>query len=559
VRSADASTTTPPETARRRRPRLPILAAVAGVVLFGTLAIVCHAVADQNEQRLLQEQTDQAGAVLTTSIGQVQAPLQGAARAAAATDGDATVFERIATPLLSGTNPYSSVLLIDTAGSRVVDRLGSEPRVLADPSGLTSLVDAARRAPFVVVNLLGQDRTLGYAAGDAATTPRYVVYAERQLNPDPNVRRRNDEPFSQFEYALYLGDQERADDLLGSSVRNLPLAGRRATALIPYGDQQILLVTSPIGRLGGGLMADLWWIVLVAGAAVTLTTVVLLRRLQRTRQQALSLAEENARKHQEQRDIAETLQRGLLPERLDAPPGARLAARYWPADDASLIGGDFYDAFRIDDHRWGIVIGDVCGNGIEAAALTGLARHTIRTASRDGRSPADVLLAVHRAMTDHQPSTFASVCFIVYETTDLTGPPDGTLTVALGGHPQPLLVRDGRTTAIGRPGTVVGMVEPVIVDAAVGVQPGDLLVLYTDGVTDAPADQAVTMEELVDLVSTDDTDVDGLADAIGTRTRARRLSGSSDDTALLLIRFGDVAVEAPIRPHGLTADVATST
>jgi serine phosphatase RsbU (regulator of sigma subunit) len=94
--------------------------------------------------------------------------------------------------------------------------------------------------------------------------------------------------------------------------------------------------------------------------------------------------------------------------------------------------------------------------------------------------------------------------------------------------------------------------------AAVGVQPGDLLVLYTDGVTDAPADQAVTMEELVDLVSTDDTDVEGLADAIGARTRARRLSGSSDDTALLLIRFGDVAVEAP-RRHAPTADVASST
>jgi serine phosphatase RsbU (regulator of sigma subunit) len=104
------------------------------------------------------------------------------------------------------------------------------------------------------------------------------------------------------------------------------------------------------------------------------------------------------------------------------------------------------------------------------------------------------------------------------------------------------------------------MVEPVIVDAAVAVQPGDLLLLYTDGVTDAPADQAVPLEELVDLVSSDDTDVERLADAIGARARSRRLSGSSDDTALLLIRFGAVAVEAPILPRGpTTADVATPT
>ena len=84
-----------------------------------------------------------------------------------------------------------------------------------------------------------------------------------------------------------------------------------------------------------------------------------------------------------------------LPQHLDPPSGAAVAARYWPAGAANLIGGDFYDVFRIDDRRWGVTIGDVCGKWIAAATLTGLASHTIRASARQTTSPSEVLASLH--------------------------------------------------------------------------------------------------------------------------------------------------------------------
>lgn len=343
--------------------------------------------------------------------------------------------------------------------------------------------------------------------------------------------------FSDLDYAVYLGEDERRDALLGSSLADLPIDGRRATATAPFGDDQVLLVTTPMGSLGSGLLANLWWIVLLVGACVTTAAASLVRQLHRRRDRAVELANENEGLFRQQRDIAETLQFALLPQRLVGPPGSEVASRYWPAASAALIGGDLFDAFRIDENRWGIVIGDVCGHGTEAAALTGLVRHTLRGVARYSYSPAEVLGSVHEAFSEHQPNTFCTVCFITF-TADGTG--GGELVVALGGHPQPLIRRrNGAVEAIGVPGTVLGMVEPTLVDVGVNVAPGDTLMLYTDGLTDAPRDEAVPMSEIeAMLIDKGDIEVGALADSIRTLKRRRRPKGSSDDTAMLIIRFG---------------------
>jgi serine phosphatase RsbU (regulator of sigma subunit) len=539
----------------RRRPwwrRLPALVLLGGVVAFGALAVLCRELADQSEQHLLQEQTDQAGAVLAVSISQVQAPLGGVASTAAATAGDPATFAKIAAPLTTEAGGYRSVVLYRATSTEPIAVVGDQPR-LTGPA-VDRLLRSAGEHPFVVVDLLHPDRTLGYGVRDADPSG-YVVYGERQLSPNPNVRRRTDEPFSQVDYALYLGAREDPNALLGSSLQHLPITGRRATATIAFGDNHILLVTTPIGRLGSRLMSDLWWIVLLVGVTGTVAIAVLLHRLQRAQAEAVSLAADNARKHDEQRQIAETLQRGLLPERLDVPPGASLSARYWPANDATLVGGDFYDAFRIDDQRWGIVIGDVCGKGIEAAALTGLVRHTLRTASRTSDEPSAALHAVHAALRDHRPATFCTVCFAIYQTVDGSDgePVRQTLVVALGGHPMPMVARSGTVRPIGRSGTVLGMIEPTVHDVRMELLPGDTLVLFTDGLTDAPPSQGVTTDEIAELLHDDPSaDVDELADSIGDRARTRRPSGSSDDTAILVVRFGEPAAST----DGVRTDIA---
>jgi serine phosphatase RsbU (regulator of sigma subunit) len=551
---------TAPEGAGERRWRtvVPVAVGCVGVVLVGVLATLCWLAARHGEERLLQQQTDQAGAVLAVAVAQIEAPLTTTARAMQASDGDAGLLATMAAPLLAPPTPYRSVELFELGSTTPVAAVGP-PSTLASSAerDIAAVLDRASRAdPMAIVDLLDRQRTLGFAVVDDPSAPRYVLYAERRLSSDPNVRRRSDAPFSQLRYAIYL-ETEADSTLLGSSERELPLRDARATTTIPYGDHSLLLVATANGRLGDALTANLWWIVAVAGALVTAAGVVALQRLNRRRADAERLAAAIAVKHEEQRSIAETLQLGLLPRLLDVPPHTDVASRYWPAGDAQLIGGDFWDVFRIDDRRWGLLIGDVCGKGMEAAALTGLVRYTARTAAQLGATPAGVLRAVHAAMAQHRPPTFCTVCFATYEPAG-PGSADGHLVVSLGGHPRPLLVRDRRTEEIGRFGTVLGMVEPSIHEDVIDVHGGDTLVMFTDGLTDAPGDQAVPYAELEQLLGRADDGVEALADAIRALKRRRRPSGSADDTAVLVVRFNatsaaSVAVDDDTEPS--SADV----
>jgi serine phosphatase RsbU (regulator of sigma subunit) len=127
---------------------------------------------------------------------------------------------------------------------------------------------------------------------------------------------------------------------------------------------------------------------------------------------------------------------------------------------------------------------------------------------------------------------------------------DGTqsLTIALGGHPSPLLRHvDGRVDEIGVPGSLLGLFTPTVVDSTIEVEPGDTIVLYTDGLTDAPHDQGVPLAELIDLLAAEGHEpVALLADSIRPLKRRRRPHGSADDTAIVVLRFGSPSSEQPV-------------
>ena len=155
---------------------------------------------------------------------------------------------------------------------------------------------------------------------------------------------------------------------------------------------------------------------------------------------------------------------------------------------------------------------------------------------------------VHRALRDHRPTTFCTVCFF-YVTVAADG--SQSLTIALGGHPSPVLRgADGAVREIGEPGSLLGIFEPVLIDTTVPVAPGDTVVLYTDGLTDAPANQAVPIEELFDLLGAEgDEPVELLADSIRPLKRRRRPRGSNDDTAIVVLRFGVPAHPDEVLPE----------
>ena len=208
---------------------------------------------------------------------------------------------------------------------------------------------------------------------------------------------------------------------------------------------------------------------------------------------------ENLRLHERQRDIARTLQRSLLPATLPELPGLDTAVRYWPHGEASEVGGDFYDIFALEQQgEFALVLGDVCGTGPAAAALTGLARHTIRDSAWHGDAPERVLAALNRAVRRSGTNTFLTC---VYATIDTT-PDDVTLTVACGGHPSPVHVGPDGATALGEPGTLLGPfdhidIHPIVVTLA----PGDVVVFHTDGATDVPPPHDLDDEDWTNLVA----------------------------------------------------------
>jgi PAS domain S-box-containing protein len=195
-------------------------------------------------------------------------------------------------------------------------------------------------------------------------------------------------------------------------------------------------------------------------------------------------AVENARLYTERTRIAHTLQKALLPESLPEISGVEVAARYCAAGELNEVGGDFYDVFEHGADRWMLVIGDVCGKGPRAAGVTALARHTLRAAAMSEQSPAEMLATLHRALR-RQPigADLCTVCLVTLE--HFMG--RARLTVALAGHPPPLLIgADGEVSLVGNHGTLLGVLDPIEVGLTrVELEPGDTLLLYTDGLPDA--------------------------------------------------------------------------
>jgi len=202
-------------------------------------------------------------------------------------------------------------------------------------------------------------------------------------------------------------------------------------------------------------------------------------------------AVEAARLYTERSRIARVLQRPLLPESLPEMPGFQIAASYRPAGELDEVGGDFYDAFPYGENRWMLVIGDVCGKGAEAASVTALARHTLRAVSMLDTPPAAMLRLLHSALRAQEPEgQMCTVCLV------LVGPPSASarLTVALAGHPCPLLVGPAEETQpVGEPGTVLGVVDPITVsEVEAELGQGQTLLLFTDGVPEAARSQTAS-------------------------------------------------------------------
>lgn len=196
--------------------------------------------------------------------------------------------------------------------------------------------------------------------------------------------------------------------------------------------------------------------------------------------------QEGDRERERLRELVVTLQQSLLPPALPAVPGMD-AASYYHIASADEVGGDFYDLFPLSRQRWGLFLGDVCGKGAHAATITSLIRYTLRTAAAYDADPAAALGTLNRAL--HERYLADSRCFCTAICGVLT--PDGegcTLALASGGHPSPVLLRaDGTAGYVALPGgPLLGVWNDAeFATATIRLGPGDTVLLYTDGLTEA--------------------------------------------------------------------------
>lgn len=240
-----------------------------------------------------------------------------------------------------------------------------------------------------------------------------------------------------------------------------------------------------------------------------------------------------AASHERLAHIARTLQTSLLPPSLPEVEGFELAAAFHAMGDGFEVGGDFYDVFELKDGRWAFTLGDVCGKGSEAAAITALARYTTRAAAMRSRNVATVMQTVNEAIHRNDPSRFCTAAYVTI------GSGSTELSLALGGHPQPLLLRrDGTVEEVGEHGPLLGpFPEWTGRASSIAFHPGDLLLLFSDGITEARAgDEFFGEDRLIELLrgAQDDDAVD-----LVRRIESAVLGFAgvlSDDVTMLAIR-----------------------
>jgi sigma-B regulation protein RsbU (phosphoserine phosphatase) len=455
--------------------------------------------------------------------------------------------ERLVLPLRRRTGVFGALVLADSdrlaesdvALARLVgDRMGVVMRddrahavQLRDRGSLALLAEASEMFAGTL------DVTLAFTLAAQLVVPRFAAWSGVYATGEEGARlasfAHEDEGALGALRAALSGEQAQA--LADRLVREL---GQHPALLAPHEVPQELSSASPGEVLAVPLVARrrLLGVLLAgrqAGTSYARDDAGLLLDLARR----AALAVDNARLYEERTAIAKALQASLLPPDLPSVPEVSFGARYAAAGAGNDVGGDFYDVFPLPGGDWALAIGDVCGKGAEAAAITGLARNVLRLLAREGRPPTAVLRRLNAAILElgeHGRFCTASLATV-------TCRPDGLLLhLSSAGHPPPVLIAaDGSASFVGTSGDLLGVLNDVtIADDEVALRPGEALVFYTDGVTER-RDGALMFGEsnlLQACRSAAGCTADGIAGRLEEAVRDFSPDASRDDLAVLVVR-----------------------
>ncbi len=536
--------------------RATIIVVLIGLVITATVTWTAWTLNRHNEHRLLEVQTRQAAAVLGSTILALQNPLSTALQIEAATGGSTQQFDTFASTYVGPNRPFVSAVMWRTDGTtwQPVAQVGAKP--LMDPSSeqARALVSRALTSPtFVVASVPATlPVRIGYALGDPQD-PTTVIYAERAIPANRVVPVENGAAFSDLDFATYLGSTTDLSTLATTDLPldQLPITGVTERVSVPFGDSHLTLVAAPRGALGGALGGVLPWVFLVGGTLLTtgaaLVTYQLARRRRRAEQDAGTIAGLYGQLdglYGEQRSIAETLQRALLPQRNPSIASLEIGSRYLAGTDGVEIGGDWFSLTEIDDHRFAFAVGDVSGKGVAAAAIMARLRFTIRAYLLEGHPPDVVLGMCSRQLNVNRDGHLATVLVGMGDTES------GIITLANAGHLDPLLFsgEDARFIAT-RVGLPLGVAPSSYAATTVQLATGATLVAFTDGLVERRGESIDEgLERLLRATDGRLPAVDGLLDGL---TATLGTGGAHDDVAVLAFRWSGPSNERAMRPAQL--------
>jgi serine phosphatase RsbU (regulator of sigma subunit) len=520
--------------ASRRRWRRPAtvagLIAVVCLVLTGASTWAAARVDHSTEHRLLEVQTKQAGTVLSTAVLLIQQPLSTALslQKIAGPTGNPAGFTNLMSSYVGPGKMFESASLWHLHGTRLtrLAGLGVEPALAPDrPASQTYLRDAFRSPTYTVRSVTAGSRSsIAYAQADPSSG--FVVYAERTIPEDRRAPVDSNSAFTQLHYAIYLGPKTDLAALSTTDVApsTLPLTGTTSRTTVPFGNTVLTLTTSPREHLGASLSQRLPLILLLGGLLLTAIASRAGYQLTRRRQTVEAM-------YGQQRDLSERLQRALLPRSHPTIPNLEVAAEYVAGARGVDIGGDWYSIVNLDEGRFGFVVGDVSGRGIDAVAVMARARFTIRAYLLDGHSPAATL-----TKCSHQFDITADG----HMTTAVVGVGDwrtGEITLANAGHPAPLLVTPvGADFVRTSPGLPLGAGPTSYESTSLTMDPGTTLFCFTDGLVERRAEDIDTgMRRLATMAS--GTAQLSTVELVKHTVRGLRTEDASDDIAVLAMRW----------------------
>lgn len=474
--------------ARPARPyRLTAAVLALGFVITAALVWTSWSLNSRNEGRLLTLQTDQAGDVLAAAVPSVEAPLTTSLEVASASNGDVREFTGYISAYIGPGKEFVSVSLWRLNGTtyRRVVTVGAAD--FAPSVQVRASLARAGLTPGLIVSAQqrGANERIGYALAPSGRPSHFEVYAEHAVPADRKAAVSANSAFADLHYAIYIGRSERPSDLLATSFSHLPPTGRTAKVTVPFGNTVLTLVGAPTEPLEGTWPSLLPWIFGASGvflsAAAAWTTARLVRQRRSAERDATEIKDlygELGTLFAQQRTIAETLQRVLLPQSTPDIAGMEFAVQYVPGAKGMEIGGDWYSVISVDEEHFAFVVGDVSGRGLSAATVMAELRFTIRAYIREGYSPS-VILEKCSGQLQFADGHFATV---------LVGLVDvraHQVTLANAGHLNPLLIDGHDTKFIFTPvGVPLGVPGGPYETITFSVPAGSTMIAFTDGLVE---------------------------------------------------------------------------